>query len=102
MAEKNPKLTFTVNVRLEQAEEKEAPDTLVYAFDSTGQLLASAPLPEGAQGEVKLELPAELVGATVRVFAGPLQAPSPTWAQSRAFAELPPAFVSTAAGRVGA
>jgi hypothetical protein len=73
MAEKAAKLRFTVNVRLEHAMGKELPEVMVYAFGSTGQFLAAAPLPKGEQGQVKLELPSELAGTTVRVVLGPAQ-----------------------------
>jgi hypothetical protein len=63
-------LTLTVKVRLEQAKDKELPEVMVYAFDQTGQFLTSAPLPKGEQGEVKLQLPSELRGTTVRVLLG--------------------------------
>lgn len=74
MPERNNKLTLAVNVRLEQAQEQELPELMVYAFDATGQFLAAAPLPQGEQGRVKLELPKELAGTTVRVVLGPPQA----------------------------
>jgi hypothetical protein len=74
MVEKKSKFTFTVNVRLEQAEEKELPKVMVYAFDATGQFLAAKALPKGEQGQVKLELPSELADTTVRVVLGPQQA----------------------------
>lgn len=74
MVEKAKKLTFTVNVKLEQAQEKELPEVMVYAFDETGQFLTSAPMPKGEGGQVKLELPPELAGKTVRVVLGSPQA----------------------------
>ena len=64
-------LTLTVKVRLEQAKDKELPEVMVYAFDRTGQFCASAPLPKDDQGEVKLKLPPELRGTTVRVLISP-------------------------------
>jgi hypothetical protein len=67
-------LTLTVNVYLEEALEKELPEVTVYAFDGTGQFLATKPLPKGKQGQVKLGLPSRLAGTTVRVVLGPPQA----------------------------
>ncbi len=72
--ENKSKLTCTVNVRLEEALEKDLPEVVVYAFDERGQFLTSEPLPKGRQGLVKLELPSKLTGSTVRVALGPPQA----------------------------
>lgn len=74
MAEKRTKLALTVNVRLEQAKEKELPEVTVYVFDKTGRFLVSAPMPKGAKGQVKLDLPPELAGKTLRVVLGPREA----------------------------
>lgn len=71
MDKKRPRLTFTVNVRLEQVKERELPDMMVYVFDATGQFLDAKPLPQAERGSVKLELPPELAGTTIRVIAGP-------------------------------
>lgn len=70
-AKEKKAVTLTVKVRLEQAEKKELPEVMVYAFDAAGQFLAAAPLPKGEQGQVKLELPSKLTGTAVRVLLGP-------------------------------
>lgn len=70
-------LTLTVKVRLEQAKDKELPEVMVYAFNLTGQFLTSVTLPKGEQSEVKLELPLELRGTTIRVLLGPPLAEEP-------------------------
>lgn len=44
---------------------------LAYVFDRNGQLLASAPLPEGEERSGDLKLPQELQGAALRVVLGP-------------------------------
>jgi len=83
MNEKETKVAFTVKVRLEQAQKKELPELMLYAFDATGRLLDTKPLPKGERGEVKLDLPSELTGTTLRMVLGPRQpedeAQVPTW-----------------------
>ncbi len=74
MEEKGKKLTLTVNVRLEQAEGKELPEVMVYAFDSHGLFLGAVPMPNVEQGQVKLQVPPILAGTTVRVVLGPAKA----------------------------
>jgi hypothetical protein len=73
MTEKKTKIVFTVNVRLEQVNNNEAPETMAYVFDSTGNFIASGAMPKGEKGQVKLELPSELAGSTVRIIVGPHQ-----------------------------
>jgi hypothetical protein len=77
MEEKEKKLTLTVNLRLEQAREKELPELMLYAFDTTGQYLVASPVPKGAQGQVKLQVPVKLLGTAVRLVLGPIQAEEP-------------------------
>ena len=74
MEEKKGKLTLTVNVRLEQAQEQELPEVMLYAFDVTGQFLTEASVPKGEQSQVKLQVPSKLVGTAVRLVLGPVQA----------------------------
>lgn len=71
MAERKSQPTLTVNVRLEQAMDKELPEIMAYVYDATGRYLTSQPLPQGAQGQVKIELPRDLAGTTLRVFLAP-------------------------------
>lgn len=68
---KEARLTLSVKVRLEQAKDKELPEVMLYAFDEAGSFLTTATLPKGQQSETELKLPAELLGATVRVLVGP-------------------------------
>ena len=65
------RLQLTVNVRLQQTEDEKLPEIVAYAYDQNGQFLTSAPLPPGEHGEVKLNIPAELQGESVRVILGP-------------------------------
>jgi hypothetical protein len=71
MPENQRKIPFAVKVRLDQAQKKELPDLMLYAFDANGQLIATNPLPKGERSEVKLELPAELAETTLRIVLGP-------------------------------
>lgn len=64
-------VNLTVKIDLRQAEGRELPDVVAYAFDQNGEFLASAPIPKGEEGEVALKLPAKLDGETIRVLAGP-------------------------------
>ena len=73
MEPKVRKLKLTVNVRLDQTQGKELPKVMAYAFDATGQFLTAEPVSKGEQGHVKLELPSELAGTTVRVVLAPPQ-----------------------------
>lgn len=53
MVEKKTKLTFTVNVRLEEAQGKELPDVMIYTFDVTAQFLAAYASPRAFALEPK-------------------------------------------------
>ena len=68
------RLTLTVNVTLVGAEGKELTKLLAYAYDHNGQFITKQPLalPNGKQGQVKLDLPGTLLGATARVVLGPV------------------------------
>ena len=60
---------FEVDVKLEGITEKDRPpQAFVYAFDSRGQPLTSAPVVEG---KASLSLPYEIEGRAVRLFVGP-------------------------------
>ncbi|KJS18473.1 MAG: hypothetical protein VR69_00360 [Peptococcaceae bacterium BRH_c4b] len=72
--ERKGKLTLTVNVRLEQAQEQELPEVMLYAFDVTGQFLTEVSVPKGEQSQVKLQVPSKLVGTAVRLVLGPVLA----------------------------
>jgi hypothetical protein len=71
MAEKKEKLRLNVKARLAQARDKELPEGRVYVYDAAGGFLASAALPRGAETEVELTLPPQLLGRRVQVFVGP-------------------------------
>lgn len=71
-------ITIPVNLKFEGVKEKEQPPAAtVYAFDATGQLIASAPV---ENSKAALPLPAQFAGQTVRFFAGP-RIESPTIAR---------------------
>jgi hypothetical protein len=82
MEAKARKLPLTVNMRLEQAEGKELPEVMLYAFDLHGTFLGAAPVPKGEQGQVKLQVPSKQAGTTVRLVLGP--------AVAEEFEEVPP------------
>lgn len=71
MKEKQEKLTLTVKARLEDAKDKKLPDGIVYVYDQSGRLVVSRSLPQGVEREASLDLPAEMLGHTVRVLVGP-------------------------------
>lgn len=60
---------IAIEVRFEGVtDEKEPPDTAVYAFDRTGRFLATAPLEDD---EAELQLPEAISGRTVKLLFGP-------------------------------
>ncbi len=62
-------LKISLNLKFEGVKEKEQPpESAVYAFDATGQFLASAPVDKG---KATLSLPGAAAERTVRFFAGP-------------------------------
>jgi hypothetical protein len=72
-SKKPDSITLKVNVTLEQVKDREIPEAMAYAFDQNGQFLTSAQLHDNKKSEraVRLELPRELLGTTVRVLLGP-------------------------------
>ncbi|MBU1140260.1 MAG: hypothetical protein KKD01_00430 [Proteobacteria bacterium] len=68
---KEGRLACTINIQLEQTQEQELPEGMVYAYDRNGSFLDSAEFPRKAQFTVELALPSELQGDTIRILIGP-------------------------------
>ncbi|MDJ0807108.1 MAG: hypothetical protein QNJ78_09780 [Gammaproteobacteria bacterium] len=68
---KQKPVSLNLKLHLQQAEGETLPPVLAYVFDRNGGFITSAPLPNEPDGEVKLKLPQELRGTTVRVLVGP-------------------------------
>ncbi|MBU0943542.1 MAG: hypothetical protein KJ804_02575 [Proteobacteria bacterium] len=69
--EKEEMLPFTIKVQLEQTEEQELPEGIVYAYDRNGSFLDAASFRGTEKFTVTLSLPFALHGDTIRILIGP-------------------------------